>query len=75
MQHLLLFFIHLLRWDGAVSIATWLRAGQLKGQSLSPGRVKNFLFSMSSRPILGPTQLPIQWVSGGSFPGGKAAGA
>jgi hypothetical protein len=28
----------------------------------SPGRVKNFLFSVSSRPALGSTQHPIQWV-------------
>jgi hypothetical protein len=27
----------------------------------SPGRGKNFHFSMSSRPALGPTQSPIQW--------------
>jgi hypothetical protein len=40
-------------------------------------RVKNFHFSISSRPALGFTQPPIQWVprgGGGSFPGGKAAG-
>jgi hypothetical protein len=36
----------------------------------------NFLFDTVSRPAVGPTQLPIQWVpGGGSFPGGKAAGA
>jgi hypothetical protein len=29
---------------------------------LSPGTVKNFLFSMSSRTALGSTQPPIQWV-------------
>jgi hypothetical protein len=30
------------------------------GRSLSPGRVKNFLFSTSSRPDLGSTQPPIK---------------
>jgi hypothetical protein len=33
-----------------------------KGRSSSPGRGKNFLFSMSSRWVLGPTQPAIQWV-------------
>jgi hypothetical protein len=33
------------------------------------------LLSTASRPALGPTQSPIQWVRGGSFPRGKAAGA
>jgi hypothetical protein len=42
----------------------WLRAGRLRGRSSSPGRVKNFLFSTSSRPALGSTQPPIQWVQG-----------
>jgi hypothetical protein len=35
-----------------------------RGQSSSPGRIKNFLFSTSSRPALGSTQPPIQWVPG-----------
>jgi hypothetical protein len=38
-----------------------------------PGRVKNFLFSTSSRPGLGPIKPPGQWVLGGSFSGGRAA--
>jgi hypothetical protein len=40
----------------------WLRVEQPKSWSSSPGRVKNFLFSTSSRPAVGSTQLPIQWV-------------
>jgi hypothetical protein len=37
----------------------------------SPGTVKNFLFSKSSRPALGFTQPPIQWVPGALSPGVK----
>jgi hypothetical protein len=42
----------------------WLWAGQPRGRSSSPGWVMNFLFSTSSRPALGLTQPPIQWVPG-----------
>jgi hypothetical protein len=42
----------------------WLRAGRLRGKGSSPGRVKKFHFSMLSRPVLGSTQPPIQWVLG-----------
>jgi hypothetical protein len=42
-----------------------------RGRSSSPGRVKNFYFS-SSRPALGPTQLPTKWVPG-ALPRSKAA--
>jgi hypothetical protein len=38
---------------------------------LSLGRVKNFFFSTSSRPVLGPTQPPIQWVPWAVFSGVK----
>jgi hypothetical protein len=41
---------------------------------LSPGRIKNFHFSISSRPALGPTQSPIQWVVGAVSPGVKWQG-
>jgi hypothetical protein len=33
-----------------------------------------FLFTTASRSVLVPTQPPMHWVLGGSFPGGKAAG-
>jgi hypothetical protein len=46
-------------------------AGIARGQSSSPGRVKNFLFSASSRPALGSTQPPTS--TGGSFPWGGGA--
>jgi hypothetical protein len=44
------------------------------GRSSSPGRVKNFLFSVPSRPALGSTQPPIQWVQGALSPRAKLQG-
>jgi hypothetical protein len=52
----------------------WLRAGQIRGRNSSPGRVKNFLFSKSSRQALGSTQPPIQWVPGALSPRVKRPG-
>jgi hypothetical protein len=52
----------------------WLWAGRQTGRSSSPGRVKNLFISTSSRPVLGPTQPPIQWVPGALSPGGKQPG-
>jgi hypothetical protein len=52
----------------------WLRTGRRRDRSSSPGRVKNFLFSTSSRPALGPTQPPNQWVPGVLSPGVKRPG-
>jgi hypothetical protein len=37
----------------------------------SLGRIKNVPFSTSSRPALGPTQPPIQWVQEAVYPGVK----
>jgi hypothetical protein len=51
-----------------------LRAGRPKGRSSSPGGVTIFLLLTSSRPVLGPTQPPIQWVPGALSPGVKQPG-
>jgi hypothetical protein len=51
-----------------------LRAGRPRGRSSSPGRGKIFLLSTSSRPVLGPTQPPIQLVPGALSPGVKRPG-
>jgi hypothetical protein len=52
----------------------WLRARWQRSRSSSPSRIKTFLFSMSSRPVLGPTQPPIQWVPRDLSPGVKRPG-
>jgi hypothetical protein len=51
-----------------------LRVGRPKSRSSSPGRFKNFLFFMSSRPPLGSTQPPIKWVPGSLPPRVKRPG-
>jgi hypothetical protein len=53
----------------------WLQVGRKRDRSSSPGRGKISLLSTASRPVLGPTQPPIQWVPGAVTPGGKATGA
>jgi hypothetical protein len=52
----------------------WLRPGRLRDRTSSPGRVKNFLFSTSSRPALRPNQLSIQRVPGALSPGVRQEG-
>jgi hypothetical protein len=57
--------------DSVVGIVT----GRPRGRSSSPGRVKNFLFSTSSRQALGSTQPPIQRVPGALSPKVKRLGS
>jgi hypothetical protein len=50
--------------DNADGTATGYVFGPPKSRSSSPGKVKISLLSMSSRPVLKPTQPPIQWFLG-----------
>jgi hypothetical protein len=47
------------------AVVNWLQDERLKCQSSNPGRAKNAVFAISSRPALGPTQSPIQWILSG----------
>jgi hypothetical protein len=60
--------------ESSVGIATGYGLDDQGGGSSSPGGVKNFHFSMSSRLALGSTQPPIKMGTGGSFPGVKRQG-
>jgi hypothetical protein len=54
--------------DSSVGLAT---AYLLDGPGSILGKDKIFLFSTASRPAVGPTQPPIQWVPGALSPGVK----
>jgi hypothetical protein len=63
------FFIELVGWDGAVGVATRYR---LNGPGIE--FLWGWNFPHPSRPTLGSTQPPVQWIPS-LFPGGKAAGS
>jgi hypothetical protein len=59
--------------DSSLRVATRLHVGRPEFDSQQVLGI--FLFATASRPALGHIQLPILWVTGDSFPGGKEAGA
>jgi hypothetical protein len=59
--------------DSAVGIATGYGLDDRGVLGSSPGRVKNFLHVVQTGSGVHPTSNPMG--TGGSFPGGKAAGA
>jgi hypothetical protein len=64
-----------LRWAGIPQSVQRLAMGwTTKGSEFESRWGKNFLFSMSPRPALGPTQPPIQWVPVAISPGVKRPG-
>jgi hypothetical protein len=60
--------------DSSVGIETGYRLDGKRDRILSPGRVKNFLFSTAPRLVLGPTQPPLQWVRDAPSSGVKRPG-
>jgi hypothetical protein len=60
--------------DSVVGIATGYGLDDRWVRSSSPGKVKNFFSSTSSRPALGLIQPPIEWVPGAISPGVKRSG-
>jgi hypothetical protein len=74
LPHISKYDLHLKEPGWLSRYSDWLRAGRLRVRSSSPGRVKNFLFSTSSRPALGSTQPPIQRIPGDLSPRVKRLG-
>jgi hypothetical protein len=58
-------------WDSIVGIT---KGDGLDGRGSISWKDKIFLFSIASRPAVGPTQPPIQWVPWALSPGGKRQG-
>jgi hypothetical protein len=61
--------VALVSCDSSVSVVTRLWAGQTGFDSQQGQGV--LIFAIASRPALGPTQPPIQWVPGALLPGAK----
>jgi hypothetical protein len=59
-------------WDSSVGIATGYELDDRGVGFRIPVAAR--IFSTSSRPVLGPTQPPIQWVPGALSPGVKRQG-
>jgi hypothetical protein len=62
---------HLLEPGSSVSIVSDYGAGRPFDRGTIPGRGKGFFLCPVSRPALGPTQPPVQWVPGVLSPGDK----
>jgi hypothetical protein len=59
-------------WDSSGSIVSDYGLDVRAIEVRSPAGQNIFPLSSVSRPALGPTQPPVQWVLGGPFSGGKA---
>jgi hypothetical protein len=62
------------RWDCSVGIATDYGLDNRMIGVRIPAGAGNFLFTTASRPALGPTQPPFQWVPGALSLGVKRPG-
>jgi hypothetical protein len=65
--------LHIWSRDSVVGVATGYGLDEGGGRSSSPGRVTNFLHVVQTGSGVHPSSYPMD--TGGSFPGGKAAGA